>query len=205
MDAAKRESDGAPVALLAHSAGGWLARTYLLGCDAVGIDALVTLGSPHLPPPPDSGAPDQTRGILTWVEAECPGTHHSTVAYTSVAGKFIKGARLGDGGAPWSARLAGAGYASVCGSADVWGDAIVPLPSAHLPGAVQVTLEGVYHSPLGASEEREEAGGEGEAQGGEDGEEGAAPPKRRRWYGSPAVVDQWVGALALDGVRAGAA
>jgi hypothetical protein len=29
---------------------------------------------------------------------------------------------------------------------------VVPVPSAHLEGAEQLTLEGVYHSPLGASD-----------------------------------------------------
>ena len=42
---------GGPVSLLAHSAGGWLARVYLLGFGTKGIDRLVTLGSPHQPPP----------------------------------------------------------------------------------------------------------------------------------------------------------
>jgi hypothetical protein len=39
----------------------------------------------------------------------------------------------------------------VCGEAEVWGDGIVPLPSAHLDSATNVDLDGVYHSPLGAS------------------------------------------------------
>jgi hypothetical protein len=40
----------------------------------------------------------------------------------------------------------------VCGKADVWGDGIVPVPAAHLPGAQQITINGAYHSPLGAAE-----------------------------------------------------
>ncbi len=32
----------------------------------------------------------------------------------------------------------------------MWGDGTVPLPAAHLDGAVNVDLEGVFHSPLGA-------------------------------------------------------
>ena len=47
----KRETDGAPVTLLAHSAGGWLGRLYLLGFGTAGIDRLVSIGSPHQPPP----------------------------------------------------------------------------------------------------------------------------------------------------------
>ena len=37
--------------LLAHSAGGWLGRLYLLGFGTAGIDRLVSIGSPHQPPP----------------------------------------------------------------------------------------------------------------------------------------------------------
>ena len=37
----------------------------------------------------------------------------------------------------------------VCGRAEVWGDFIVPQPAAHLEGADNVDLEGVFHSPLG--------------------------------------------------------
>lgn len=49
-------------------AGGWLGRVFLLdfGAASNGIDQFVSLGSPHLPPPP--GVIDQTRGILTWVQ-----------------------------------------------------------------------------------------------------------------------------------------
>lgn len=54
------------VSLLAHSAGGWLARVYL---DSFGVDSvatLVTLGSPHLPPPKDAiGVVDQVSKLLT--------------------------------------------------------------------------------------------------------------------------------------------
>ena len=54
MEAAKRRCGGGPVTLIAHSAGGWLARVYLLGFGTAGITRLVTLGAPHLPPPPES-------------------------------------------------------------------------------------------------------------------------------------------------------
>jgi hypothetical protein len=38
----------------------------------------------------------------------------------------------------------------VCGTADVDGDFIVPVPCAHLDGALNVNLEGAFHSPLGS-------------------------------------------------------
>ena len=46
-------------------------------CAAAGIDRLVTLGSPHSPPP--QGVLDQTRGILTHVQQTCPGNFHQEV------------------------------------------------------------------------------------------------------------------------------
>lgn len=130
-----QSSDGAPVTLLAHSAGGWLSRVFLLevsilcspsvddawslisrmniasdalrlqfitpascahslpndSCllagtvefdaalqEGVGrVDRLVSLGSPHNPPPP--GVIDQTRGILSHVAATSPGNFHEQV------------------------------------------------------------------------------------------------------------------------------
>jgi pimeloyl-ACP methyl ester carboxylesterase len=140
-----------PITLLAHSAGGWLGRVFMLdyGTSALGIDRFVSLGSPHQPPPP--GVVDQTRGILTWVSNECPGTFHEDVQYVTIAGRFIRGASLlGPGN--WQQRIVGAGYKQVCGEAEVWGDGIVPLPTAMLEGALQLTLDRVYHSPLGAQE-----------------------------------------------------
>ena len=82
-------------------------------------------------------------------------------------------------------RLAGFGYDAVCGDPEAWGDGITPVASSHLPGAATLTLEGVFHSPLGASDDGDE--GEGGGKGGGGGE--------RPWYGSAGVLDQWVGAV----------
>ena len=229
-----------PLTLLAHSAGGWLGRVWMLSEDggpaagkqkAALVSAFVSVGSPHRPPPPGSSIPDQTRGILTWCEREAPGSFHAEehgVRYTTVASRFVKGAplfgsgrgeeeeeeeeeraRAGGGGSGSGAsfdsddsdiallapgplplnrrsgnkisiaqRLAGVGYEAVCGDAEAWGDGITPVTSSHLPGAVTLTLDGVFHSPLGADE------GSGEMKVG-----------RRLWYGSEGVLDQWVGAV----------
>ncbi|KAJ0078880.1 hypothetical protein Patl1_23612 [Pistacia atlantica] len=66
------------------------------------------------------------------------------------------------------ARFVGQGYKQVCGQADVWGDGVVPEVSAHLEGALNVSLDGVYHSPVGSDD------------------------ILRPWYGSPAVVEKWI-------------
>ncbi|KAF5827796.1 hypothetical protein DUNSADRAFT_18711 [Dunaliella salina] len=153
--------------MLTHSAGGWLGRVYMLDFGAEGIDHFVSLGSPHQPPP--KGIIDQTRGILTWCSDSCPGAYHPHIKYTSIAGRFIKGAELsGEGGL--LAKVAGIGYQQVCGQADVFGDVIVPEPSAHLgEGAESVNLEGVFHSPIGEK-----------------------LPFFGPWYGSASVVPRWV-------------
>ena len=174
--AAAEGGGGGGVVLLGHSAGGWLARVWMKAAiNHSLVQALVTLGTPNLPIPEGTGF-DQTRGILRHLEAEMPGAFHAGegVRYVTIASKYLEGlelrdglSRLGEEGA--LARLAGGfGYQQVCGDATAWGDGITPVPSAHLPGAEQVTLEGVYHSPLGQ-------------------EQANAP-----WYGDPEVVEQWV-------------
>lgn len=55
----------------------------------------------------------------------------------------------------------------MCGQAEVWGDGITPVDWAHLDGAENVVLDGVYHSPVGAGPERP-------------------------WYGTEGVLEQWV-------------
>lgn len=220
--AAKEAVPDAPCTILSHSAGGWLGRLYMLeyGTSSLGIDRFVSLGSPHQPPPP--GVVDQTRGILTWVSENCPGSFHQDVDYVTIAGKYIQGAPLrGPGG--WQRRVVGAGYQQVCGDADAWGDGVVPVPAAHLEGALQITLEGVYHSPLGAEEGSVSKGGENNevsaalAEISTDGdvsdkraydsdeyevsleqiEDAAAEawPGPRVWYGSQVILNQWVDLL----------
>eukprot|EP00892_Ulva_mutabilis_P010479 jgi/Ulvmu1/7803/UM004_0032.1 len=167
LKALKERGHTSPATMLTHSAGGWLGRVYLNDFGCQGVDRLVSLGSPHLPPAAGAaGIVDQTRGILTFCEDNFPGCHHEEVKYVTVASQFIKGVKWGDAGT-WQQRIAGAGYKQVCGSADVWGDGIVPVPSAHLEGAINVDIEGAYHSPLGASEDR-------------------------TWYGDEEHIEKWI-------------
>eukprot|EP00887_Chlorella_sp_A99_P002922 scaffold24.g2922.t1 len=211
--AAAEATGGARATLLAHSAGGWLGRVWLLRERGAGaeeaqlVDCYVSLGSPQLPPPP--GVVDQ---------------------YATVAGRYIQGAPLLGPGS-WKQRVVGAGYkqaslggggggggggeGGVCGDATAWGDGVVPVPTAHLPEAHNFTLEGVYHSPLGADE-----GGrtlDSLALSSDDGEaafvaaaEAAvvrAPPAegRRLWYGSAGVLEQWADLLDPSLLAAAAA
>lgn len=145
-----------------------LGRTYLAEVESpadANVDCFVSLGSPHSPPPKDvQGAIDQTRGILTHVNAVSPGAFHDDVAYTTVCGTCVTGAALRSAEASLEEKICGQGYKQVCGSASVAGDGIVPRASAHLEGANQIDLDGVYHSPIGKGS--------------------------REWYGD--VIDAWL-------------
>ena len=169
IEEAQEETGGGPITFVGHSAGGWLGRTYLAEVQPpleAKVDCFISLGSPQLAPPKDaSGIVDQTRGILTWVNEASPGAYHEDVKYISICSKCIKGAKLNAEGATIEEKITGQGYKQVCGNADVWGDGIVPLPSAHLDGALQIDYEGIYHSPIGRGD--------------------------RPWYGSSEVVDKW--------------
>ncbi|KAJ4953524.1 hypothetical protein NE237_030356 [Protea cynaroides] len=71
------------------------------------------------------------------------------------------------------ARFIGQGYKQVCGQADVWGDGVVPEVSAHLEGALNISLDGVYHSPVGSDD------------------------MLRPWYGSPSIIEKWIHHLRI--------
>ena len=94
IDAARART-GQRVLVVAHSAGGWLARAALGGVPGDGawarqserVAGLVTLGAPHAPPP-DRGT-CATRGALAFTDDNYPGAFLDGVAYTTVAGTAI--------------------------------------------------------------------------------------------------------------------
>lgn len=69
----------------------------------------------------------------------------------------------------------------VAGDAEVWGDFIVPCTSAHLDGAVNIDLEGIFHSPLGEK-----------------------LPYFGPWYGSDDAMRRWLPYAVGDWPAAGA-
>ncbi|KAG6420240.1 hypothetical protein SASPL_116762 [Salvia splendens] len=213
VNEAKELAQGSTLSLIGHSAGGWLARVYLQEYGTSDISLLLTLGTPHLyltcldylyasfsiiaPPKGVSGVIDQTRGLLDYVDKHCAkAVYTPELRYVCIAGRYIQGVRLlgstsdenpelmveteqpvgemsvvktsAPASATLQARFVGQGYKQVCGQADVWGDGVVPEVSAHLKGALNISLDGVYHSPVGSKDET------------------------RPWYGSPAVVQQWI-------------
>ena len=93
-EAAAKEP-GRKIHLVAHSIGGWIARAYLGQLSderRAAFGSLVTLGTPHAPPPEGPLRTfDQTRGLLTYVESKYPGAFHSDIRYLTVGSRAVKG------------------------------------------------------------------------------------------------------------------
>ncbi|MGZ3586681.1 MAG: esterase/lipase family protein [Candidatus Limnocylindrales bacterium] len=171
---AYREGGGRPIVLIGHSAGGVLGRLALSpvayrGRRAAigdGVGALVTLGTPHHVTQP-SRRQRVANDASAFLERTTPGAFLAPrVGYLTVASTAIGGGRRTDRN-PRRA-LAGSTYAALLGEGHrlASGDGVIPVASAHLEGARQITLEGVVHG-----------------QGG-----------RGPWYGDDAGLDGWWGA-----------
>lgn len=182
-ESSSKSTDPIQVVLLCHSAGGWLARAALgfnsrndtATIDLSSVLGVVTLGSPHIPPPPD--AMDMTRGALRITDQLFPGAYHAAsttsdtatdnnLFYISVMGQAIRGVEQQRSN-PWEPTtvtgFAYTSYQAVCGDGSVTGDGVVPVCSGHLEGAQQLNLPNVFHS-INAPDQ---------------------------WYGSDAVMDSW--------------
>jgi len=167
------------VLLLAHSAGGWLARAALGRAGGSLVErtsALVTLGSPHRAPPTEPPGDDQTRGALKFVDENYPGAFfRDDIEYVTVAGASVVGDEVAERGTP--EKEGWISYARLVGRGDVPGDGIVPLENAHLEGATQVTLQAAKHS-IGTP---------------------------CQWYGADGVIDEWLPQVTASLARRAAA
>lgn len=176
VEALQQESSDidARVVLLGHSAGGWLARALCLDEEWAKkhVRGIVSVGAPQLGPPPD--VPDQVRGTVTNLNLRAPGAHlPAPFFYVTVASGRIMGTLDAPPGS--AEKTAYNSYQMVCGDGAVAGDGIVPLSSAHLDGATQITLD-CFHSIA---------------------EPGTAKPTDN-WYAAEPVIDQWLGAVANE-------
>lgn len=158
------ETTAAKAILIAHSQGGILSRLYLnpqpfadrrfAGLER--ISHLITLGSPHL----NQGGITRGGRMSRFVNRRLPGAAYSPqVRYTSIAGQYIRGSRTGTNYERFAYRV----YKEICGDGQTWGDGIVPVSSALLPGSHHIVLPGVSHYSL------------------------LGEP----WYGSPEVLPRW--------------
>lgn len=155
---ALQEKHSKPVILVGHSAGGWLARAILADGKWLGqkdgdessdlVLGVVTLGAPHFPPV--ASAMCMTRGALKYVDTEFPGSYlkqQQGLFYITVGGSAVEG----DVTAPEGSIqvFASNSYRQVTGRMDgveEAGDGVVPLSTAHLDGATQITIPEAWHS-----------------------------------------------------------
>jgi len=160
-------SDGAPLLVIGHSAGGLVARLLTspepiqgrhLGA-ARRIGAIVTLGTPHRLAG-GQGIGSRIRDVAAaTADALVPGAYFAPeIGYVAVASRAVRGDPAGAA----RQRVAHLMYRSIIGRAAVpgtEGDALVPVSAAGLDGARQVVLERAVHGVRGS------------------------------WYGSPAALD----------------
>ena len=164
-------SDGAPLLVVGHSAGGLIARLLTAEAPFPGrrlgaasrIGAIVTLGTPHALSA-GAGVGRRLNEIVAGVaEAAVPGAFYSPeIGYVSVASRAIQGDPAGSG----FERVAYLLYRSVMGCAaapGTLGDGLVPADAAMLAGARQIVLDSTVHGQGGG----------------------------RAWYGTDAAMDVW--------------
>lgn len=153
--------------LVAHSAGGVLARIYMGDQPYSGrrlvyngfqrVDALVTLGTPHT-----TSRGGRVAGLnqVAFAQQTYPGAYWRFIRYVSVMGKGIFGVPNG----PPPERGAFQSYSLIAGRGDLWGDGVVPLEHGLLEGSRRVVIPGLRHDNR----------------------------PDRPWYGSsPAIVRAW--------------
>ena len=148
-------SEGAPVLVVGHSAGGLIARILTATEPLPGkrfgaaprIGAIVTLGTPHVMAAGEGIGKRMNTVVAAVAEAAVPGAFHSPkIGYVSVASRLIRGDPAGTG----RERAAHLLYRSVAGSAAVpgtEGDGLVPVASAMLAGSTQIVVDDAIHGP----------------------------------------------------------
>lgn len=142
---ARRETGVERVTLVAHSAGGRAARLYLGDRPYRGtvyggqryVDRLITLGTPH------GGIERYAARLTNAVNDAYPGAYWSHIRYVSAIGRSV----IGDPHGTLRQRRVYHSYRTQTGDGVEWGDGVIPLRCAHLPGAEHVVLPGVEHLP----------------------------------------------------------
>ena len=177
----EQQNMGTKIALVGHSAGGWISRAYLssreYGGKAYGgarfVHSLVTLGTPHL----DAEGPAFSG--IRWLEED----EDAIVPSLAVGGS-------GFGANEWGSFTKGS-Y-RFCGFEDACGDGVTPIESSlGYRGALKLELIDVHHidwaTTFGGSIVSKELT--------EDRKSG------KPWYGSEMVVKEWASFLKKNGLK----
>jgi len=137
------ESRATRLKLVGHSAGGRLARLWLAersynGTLCGGKDLTSTIIM--------LGAANQTKEpwsikSVAWANQQMPGAFYPEIEYVTVIGKKYFG-RLGLNPVQ---NLAAVNYRVQSGQAAQWGDGVIPVAAAALPGTTNLVLENIFH------------------------------------------------------------
>lgn len=186
----------ATVTMIGHSIGGWAVRAYLGEClgeerALKRVARVITLGTPHNPPPSDSPLfkVDQTRGLLTYLNEAFPaGAPLAPEQFVCVAGSSTTTADLGElsrsrawdgerSRSPLLERLVALpSYLALSGSAfGVSGDGLIPIETAVMKGGcASVILDDCHHSGFIPTAL-----------------DSILLPETYKWYGSRSIFEQW--------------
>ncbi len=157
--------------LIGHSAGGWISRIYLGEIPyTIHGDVAETVGlwnaKAKIANLITLGTPHISAERWTRKNLDFVNDCYPGATYPEVQYICIAGKSI-YGQIRRGQWLAYSSYKMTCGEGNVWGDGITPIVAAHLAGATNLTIDGVKHSPRTSG----------------------------IWYGSPEVINRWVGYL----------
>lgn len=135
------------VTLVCHSAGGRISRLWLGDKSYYGVPCngrrfvqqIIFLGSPY------TTEESWAQRSVTFANSNYPGAFYPEIEYISVVGKTV----LGRANGSLEERFAYRNYRSQDPhNPQQWGDGVVPVKGAYLPGATNIVLDGVYHGSV---------------------------------------------------------
>jgi pimeloyl-ACP methyl ester carboxylesterase len=168
---ARRETGAEKVWLVCHSAGGRIARLWMgdqpYGDQRCGghpyVRGVIFLGSPY------TTAEPWARRSSAFANEHYPGAFYPDIKYVSVIGKAVLGRRNGS----LAERLAYRAYSTLDPQhPDRWGDGVITMASAQVPGAENIVLNGIHHVGI----------------------------LGRPGYGAPSALKVWASSLATETV-----
>ncbi len=147
VERARRATGADRVWIVAHSAGGRVARLWLGEKPYAGVKwdgqrytaGLISLGSPYLTKEPWAVK------SAAFVNQNYPGAFYEHITYVAAIGKSVFGRSNGS----IEERFAFNSYGiQVPGKGSQWGDGVITVEGAQIPGAENHVFEGIYHTGL---------------------------------------------------------